>query len=420
MSRFLLAAMPFTGHVAPMTAVAHRLVERGHQVRFYTGSRFRSRVEAAGATLVPWRAAPDFDEYDLPATFPRLVGKKGLQQLLINFADCFIGTAARQVSDLTAEWDREPWDALAADETSVGAVLFSKRMRLPWTTVAVLPLNLIGTEGPPSGMGLTPGTNPLTRARDAALRALVPLISRPLRKPLVDAFRAVGLPPAATTVEKVVFSPTLIAASGAPLLDYERRDRPDNLHFVGELRPPSPPASRLPPWWPDLEDRTVVLVSQGTQNIDPDDLIRPTLAALDGRDVIVVATTGIPGRDELPFAAPSNARVAGFVPYADLLPHVDVMITNGGWGGTTAALAHDIPLVVGGGDLDKPEVAARVAWSGAGVNLRTGTPSGTAVRVAVDAVLGDPSFRASAARVGAQLRALGGAARVAQLLEQQV
>ncbi len=417
MARFLLTAMPFTGHVAPMTAVARELVSRGHDVRFYTGPRFRARVEASGAALVPWSEAPDFDENDLPATFPRLVGKKGLGQLLVNMADCFIATAPAQVADLAAEWEREPWDALAADETSIGAVLFSERTRMPWATVAVLPLNLAGPSGPPSGLGLLPGTNPVTRTRDAALRALVPLISRPLKRPLDDAWRAVGLEPTGLTMEKIVFSRTLVAASGAPLLDYGRTDRPGRLHFVGELRAPAPAATALPAWLPELDGRRVVLVSQGTQNIDPGDLLRPALAALADEDVLVVATTGVPGRDELPFPVPANARVAGFVPFDALMPRVDVMITNGGWGGTLSALSHGVPLVVAGGDLDKPEVAARVAWSGAGVNLRTGTPSSAAVRAGYERVTSGPSFRDAAGRVADQLRSLGGVTRAAELLE---
>lgn len=419
MARFLLTAMPFTGHVAPLTAVAQQLVDRGHEVRFYTGSRFRERVEAVGATLVPWTRAPDFDENDLPATFPRLVGKKGLGQLLVNVVDCFIATAPAQVDDLRAEWERAPWDALAADEVSVGAVLFSESGGRAWSTISITPLNLSGPAGPPSGMGIHPGTNPLTRARDTVLRGLVPLISRPLRRPLDDAQRAVGIEPTGRSMDQIVFSPTLIAASGSPLLDYDRPDRPAHLHWIGELRRTAAPQS-TPAWWPELDGRRVVLVSQGTQNIDPDDLIRPALEALQGRDVLVVATTGVPGRDELSFPVPANTRVAGFVPYAELLPRVHLMITNGGWGGTLAALAHGIPLIVAGGDLDKPEVAARVAWSGAGIDLKTGTPKAAAIGRAVDAVLADPSYRASAGRVAAQLNGLGGAARAADLLEETV
>lgn len=418
MAQYLLTSMPFTGHVTPMAAVARELVERGHQVRFYTGSRFKARVEASGAILVPWRAAPEFDENDLAATFPRLVGKKGIRQLFVNMIDCFIATAPAQVEDLLAEWEREPWDALAADETSVGAVLFSERVGVPWATVAVVPLNLAGTSGPPSGLGLLPGTNPVTRARDAALRALVPVISRPLSSAIADARREIGIEPTPLTMDRQVFSPALIVASGSPLLDFGREDRPAHLHFVGQLRTPSPvDDSTLPSWWGDLAGRRVVLVSQGTQNIEPDDLIRPALDALAGRDVIVVATTGVPGRDQFPFPVAANVRVAGFVPFDALLPRVELMVTNGGWGGTLAALGRGIPLVVAGGDLDKPEVAARVEWSGAGINLRTGTPSARAVGAAIDRIGADSAYRTAAQRVAAHLGRLGGPARAADLIE---
>ncbi len=420
MGRFLLTAMPFTGHVTPVAAVARQLVDRGHDVRFYTGTRFRALVETAGATFVPWQIAPDFDENDLPATFPRLVGKKGMRQLLINMVDCFIATAPAQVSDLANEWERAPWNALVADETSVGAVLFSEHRQTPWATLSVLPLSIPGTAGPPSGMGVIPGTNPVTRARDATLRALVRLVAQPIRAAIGDARRSIGLPGTRMSMEKAVFSRTLIVASGSPLLDFERPDRPSHLHFVGELGSPTetiPAEAELPAWWADLMGRTVVLVSQGTQNIDPEDLIRPALDALADRDVLVVATTGIPGVDTLPFAVPPNARVIGFVPFAALLPLVSLMITNGGWGGTLAALSRGVPLVIGGGDLDKPEVAARVAWSGAGVNLRTGTPTAGAIARAVDGVLAGPTVRAAAGRVGAQLGSLGGASRASELLE---
>ena len=147
MARFMLTAMPFTGHVTPLRAVAAALVSRGHDVRVYTGGAFRDRVESTGARLVPWRVAPDFDENDISATFPRLVGKKGIRQLLINVQDVFIKTSPAQVEDLTTEWEREPWDAIAGDEVSVGTAFFAERTGSPWATVAVIPLNLVGAAG---------------------------------------------------------------------------------------------------------------------------------------------------------------------------------------------------------------------------------------------------------------------------------
>jgi UDP:flavonoid glycosyltransferase YjiC (YdhE family) len=67
-----------------------------------------------------------------------------------------------------------------------------------------------------------------------------------------------------------------------------------------------------------------------------------------------------------------NTFVAEHILHDLLLPKVDVMVTNGGYGAVQRALSTGIPLVVAGNTEDKPEVAARVAWSGAGVNLRTG------------------------------------------------
>ena len=208
-------------------------------------------------------------------------------------------------------------------------------------------------------------------------------------------------------------------ATGCPLLDFERPDRPARLHFVGELTRSSVGMPE-PEWWGDLDGKRVVYVTQGTQNIDPADLLQPTLEALADEDVLVVATTGIAGRDELPSPVPDNARVAGFVPHVQLLPRVDVMVTNGGWGGTLGALAHGIPLVIAGGDLDKPEIAARVAWAGSAVNLRTGTPKPIQVLEGYRRVASTPSYAAASSRGGAQLRSLGGAARAAELLEGMV
>ena len=46
-----------------------------------------------------------------------------------------------------------------------------------------------------------------------------------------------------------------------------------------------------------------------------------------------------------------------------------------------------MPLVVAGATEEKPEVAARVAWSGTGIDLRSGRPAARRRRAAVHAVL---------------------------------
>ena len=419
MARIMVMAMPFTGHVAPMLVVAGEAVARGHDVRFYTGAAFRGRVEGAGMRFVPWSAAPDFDENDLEPTFPRLKGRRGIRQLVVNIEDLFIRSAVGQASDLRDEWAREPWDVLVAEESSVGPILVTESTGAPWGTIGILPLLLPSRHLPPGGLGFAPARGPLGRARDAALRGLVrPLLIRPLQKAFVETREQAGLGPGGPVYEDASRSPMLIAASGCARLDF---NPPPQLHYIGELASRRlAPQAPLPAWWGDVvqEARTVVLVTQGTQNVDPRDLVRPTLEALAGTEALVIATTGVRGRSELPFPVPANARVTDFLPFQELLPEVDLMVTNGGWGGTLAALGNGIPLVIAGGDLDKPEIAARVAWSGAGVSLGTGTPSAGRVGAAVERVLGDPSFREAARRLAKEMSALGGAARAFDLVEE--
>ena len=82
-----------------------------------------------------------------------------------------------------------------------------------------------------------------------------------------------------------------------------------------------------------------------------------------------------------------------------MLPLVDVVVSNGGYGGVQQALAHGIPLVVAGRTEDKVEVTARVGWSGAGIDLRTHRPSPDAVGDAVRTVLADRAYSARARRL---------------------
>lgn len=415
MSRFLLTAMPFSGHVAPVAAVAAHLVARGHGVRMYTGGAFRASVERTGARFVPWRAAPDFDEQDLPASFPRLAGEKGFRQLLINMEDLFIATAPAQLEDVRAEWERERWDALASDEASLAPSIIAEALGCRWATLAILPLHLRSAQGPPPGLGLRPGRTPWGRARDAVLRGLVPVLSGRLNAAARRARVASGLAPARAGFDRQVWSASLILASGVPALDHDLPDRPPHLHWVGRLTDAL--AAPRPAWWGEVADATVITVTQGTQNVDPDDLLRPALAGLRDADALVVASTGIRGEDRPPFAVPANARTAALLPFDELLPRTEVFVTNGGWGGVLAALSHGVPLVVAGGDLDKPEVASRIAAAGAGIDLRTGTPTPGAVRDAVDRVRADPSFRRRAETIAAALATAGGAGRAAALLE---
>ena len=60
---------------------------------------------------------------------------------------------------------------------------------------------------------------------------------------------------------------------------------------------------------------------------------------------------------------------------SDVAALTDVYVGNGGYGGVHFAMEHGVSLVVAGTTEDKVGVTARVARSGAGINLKSNRPS---------------------------------------------
>jgi UDP:flavonoid glycosyltransferase YjiC (YdhE family) len=142
----------------------------------------------------------------------------------------------------------------------------------------------------------------------------------------------------------------------------------------------------------------VILVTQGTlANFDLQELVQPALTALADDSALVIAATGRADTGHL--IAPPNAKVEAFIPFVPLLPKVDALITNGGYGAVQQALSFGVPLVAAGDTEEKAFTAARVSWTGAGINLGTRRPTPEQIRTAVHTVLADSQYRDQAQRL---------------------
>ena len=420
MSRFVICAQPFAGHVNPALPIARALVERGHEVRFYTGSKYRERVEATGARHIAPSRAPDFDGEDVDGEFPERTRLTGLDQFRFDITKVFLEPMPAQVADLEQLLAEEPADVLLCDPASVGGYAMHRKHGTVWATYGITVLTTSDPLVPPFGLGLRASSSPLALLRNRLLTTLTrKVLLRSLQTASDAGIRATGLEPDGRWVFDVPISPYLYLQPGAASLEYPRRHWAPQLQFVGALLPPPPPeTATLPEWWGDLAGaERVVLVTQGTVATDPEQLVVPTIRAFaDEPGTLVVAT--IPGRspDQLSVRPlPANARVAPFVPFEPLMPHVDVMVTNGGFGGVIFGLRAGVPLVVAGGSEEKPEVARRIGYSGAGVDLRTGTPTPAQIRAGVQRAL-EPAYRSAAARVSADLLGFDGPTLAAEAL----
>ena len=418
MSTILVASTPVHGHVTPMLRAAQHLADRGHRVIVLTGSRFGERVRAAGLEFRALTGDADFDDRDPDGYLPDRDRYRGLARAQYDIQSIFVRPIPHQLAAVQAIIAGDEPDVILVDGAfaGVGPIVLGAGPRPAVLALGVTPLAQSSRDVAPFGMAMAPSASPPGRLRNRALTALAHrVLFRQTQRLGVRMFADAGVRLDHPVMDlSSIFDRFL--QLGPAGFEYPRSDLAGNTRFIGPL-PPAPQHAELPDWWADLDDaRPVVHVTQGTiDNHDLGRLLRPTIDALADQDVLVVATTGGSDPDGLG-PLPANARLARFVPHADLLPRTSVFVTNGGYGGVLQALRAGVPTVVAGDTEDKPEVAARVAWSGAGIDLRTGRPDPSAIRDAVARILGDTAYADAARALAAEIAALDTLA----ILEQEV
>ncbi|AXG76606.1 glycosyltransferase [Streptomyces paludis] len=416
----LIATTPAPGHIVSMLDVARELTRRGHEVRWYTGRAFQQRVEQAGARFEPMDAALDFGGLSREEAFPAHAGLTGIASFTVGVRDIFYRTAPDQLADLLAVLERFPADCLLADDMCYGACFAAERTGIPlaWLSNSVYILGSRDTA--PLGRGLGPGASRLGRVRNALLRCAGDrVVLRGLRREADRTRALVGLDRLGTSaMENIARPPALYLMGTVPSFEFPRSDLLPGTHFVGGLLGLPPEDFEPPLWWPELlGGRPVVLITQGTTANDVGRLLVPAVRALADSDVLVVVTTGSTLDVGRLRPLPANVRLERFVPYHHLLPHVDVMVTNGGYNGVNAALAQGVPLVVAPGSEENPDVAARVKWAGAGLVLGRRAVSESRLRGAVTTVLNDERYRLRARALAREHRSLDAPRRAAELIE---
>ncbi|MFG1929957.1 glycosyltransferase [Mycobacterium sp. NPDC048908] len=404
MARYLLAASSLAGHVMPMLRIAADLRSRGHDVTMLTAPQYRQAISRSGVHLI------DLPVAGQPSTHRgRSVGRASLPSLanrwLVGRADLrsvFIEPMAAQYQALLEALHTTAADAVLCDVAFTGAVpmLLSDLTRPPVVVCGVGPLTLSSADTPPFGMGWQP--QPQTDYR-VMTRFVHEVLFGDVHAQFNRRLDALGASPSPVFLTDWPVLADRLLQLTIPALEFPRRDLPPSVVFTGPVLPPAAETVSAP--LTDAHAKTVVHVTQGTwNNNDPSDLIRPTLDALRHRsDLLLMATTGRPGQTTVPGRIPSNTYITDYLPYTELLPHVDVMITNGGYGGVHEALAQGIPLIIAGDSADKPEVAARVSATGAAISLDAKRLSPHGISAAVDEILSTARYRAAARALADQI-----------------
>jgi MGT family glycosyltransferase len=393
--KILMASIPVPGHLNPLLAIAPILIKHGHEVLVQTGKAMKPAVEAAGLPFFPLLPEADIGAEEYLEKYPqRLEQKPGLEMLRFDMNNFFIPSIAPQAASLRESLRHFPADIILAESLFVGTLplLLGEREKRPAIVhLGVSLLNIGSGKNSPSKPGIS--ADELQAQQENRERLLLKPIQAATQKTLKD----IGCRPLpCPLLEATSTLADLYLQSGIESFQCaDNSSQASQVHYIGRL-PLPPGAHSLPAWWHELDEtKRVVLVTQGTvANRDLGQLVGPALEGLaDENDLIVLVTTGGQPAESIPVKIPANARVTSFLPYEYVLPKVDLLITNGGYGTVNMALAHGVPIVSAGLTEDKEEVSAHVQWSGAGIDLKTNQATPERVRSAARQILDSSNYR---------------------------
>ncbi|KAM0206837.1 hypothetical protein ACHAQI_008063 [Fusarium lateritium] len=421
----VMTCTPGAGHVNPIATIAKALILDGYQVTAVSASGYRQRFEDVGCSYVAIQGYGDYVDEDRETKWPeRAAMPPGPQQFAWTVEQSFIKVIPDQltavqkaISKVKEENPGRP--VIVLNESAfMGSLPLLRGARGAKPDgiigIGINPISLTSVDTAPFGMGLLPPTSPEETTQYSMMLQGLKALFNNAQTLFSDILKDLGGEADDTFFNDAPYLwPDRFLQMCSSSMMYSRSDAPKSVRFAGgmpKLPKTGPPAER-PSWWSEVADnpsgKDIVFICQGTVRMDYNDIVVPTMKALEDRpETLVIVALGQRGAVLDPsISVPENTRIADYLPFDDILPLSSVFVGNGGYGGVRASLAHGTPLVVAGDSEDKPEMCAIIEWAGVAVNLRTGNPTKEALRAGVDQVLSDAKYTEGARRIQADMDA---------------
>lgn len=462
----LYAAPPREGHMRPALQICSHLVSHGFDVTLLGSQKWKPAIEAIGAYFGPiigfWNSLDDASRWPsialqqdarlrlraslrdgftllLPSGFQSVCmsllemrRRLGKRKIVILTDTCFAGTMCLKL------------------DTGLPPELVDLGDDISLLGIGVVPAHWVSPERPPWGSGLAFDNSSAGQERnmkahaeaydqEAEARARMILTMLDCKSSLDEVLQPYardGLKRPFWDAVSVINDTTL--QMGLSSLEYPASDWPSHMKFAGNL-PRMEIANKItnyPTWWDEITNNSpkaalakegrkkIVLVAQGTEVLDYNKIIIPTIQGLANlSDIIVVAILCVRGanldkyRNQFPDdSLPQNVHVLDYFPYDAVLCHADLFISNSGYGGLTHAIANAVPMIQNGNEFDKADIGRRVEYAGLGVYLGGPPPTPNHVENAVNRVLTDDKYK----RRAEELRIEAEAQRPLEVIEREI
>ena len=385
MSKIVFFCIPAHGHTNPTLGVVRELIQRGHQVRYYSYESFREKIEATGASFIPCDAY-DTQQHLKPEDGAR-VGKDIAfsTKILVDTTLALDEMVCRDMQEL------QP-DCIVADSMAVWGKAVALKLDIPFVS-------------------------------STTTFAFNQYSAKVMKQSISEMFKMIFAMP------KVNKDLKRLQDKGYPIkniLSILQNDNDTNtiVYTSREFQPCADTFSEKyafvgPSIRPAAEEivtsgKKLVYISLGTVNNNILSFYRHCMEAFRDSEYDIIMSVGDLTDQSKLGEIPSNFRIASFVDQIAVLQKADVFITHCGMNSVSEALYYKVPLVLFPQTSEQGGVARRTEQLGAGIYLKN--THADQIKEAVDTILSDKKYQQAAAQISRSFQESGGAKAAADAI----
>ena len=378
MSKIVFFCIPAHGHTNPTLGVVRELVNRGHEVWYYSYHMMREKIEAAGATFV---SCDDYDmEQKLTAKDATRVGKD-----LAFSTKILVDTTLALDDKVCEDMKRMKPDCIVADSMAVWGKAVAMKLGIPFVS-------------------------------STTTFAFNKYSAKIMKQNIGELFKMIFSMP------KIQKDIARLQNKGYPvknILDIIQND--DNTHTIVYTSPEFQPFSEtfsdkyafvgpsIRPVTCEIEKTRdkLVYISMGTVNNDMFPLYQQLIETFAGTDYQVILSVGSLVPMDQFGKLPENISVYESVDQIAVLRKADVFVSHCGMNSVNESLYFGVPLIMLPQTSEQSGVANRVSQLGAGI--RPEKMDAASILNMVDSVINDGTYRKNAMAIADGFKRCSGA-----------
>ncbi len=386
MAKIVFFSIPAYGHTNPTLGLVRELTARGHQVRYYSYEKFRSRIGAAGANFI------SCDGCDAQLGLSPEDGARIALDPAFSI-HVLVETTLALDAMVCREMETERPDCIVADSMAAWGKAAALKLKIPFvSSTTTFAFN-------------RESAKIMKQSLRQALKLLrsLPGINRDIRR-----LQRVGYPIKnfLQLISNDRDTETIVYTS--PEFQPCAESFSEKYAFVGPLVIPPETSFRK-------KGKKLIYVSMGTVNNDMLEFYSNCIRAFGNTELELLISAGELADISLLGRLPENVRVERWVEQTAVLKEADVFLSHCGMNSASESLYFGVPVLCFPQTSEQGAVAFRIKQLGAGRLLTSN--SVVDIERETKLLMDDPSYRENAEGIGASFRRCGGAAAAADKIE---